>query len=137
MLLKVSKILLHVSLLCVLVVMTTTFFPFIGGKDYFFRFSVELALIFAVLWWAFEAAPGACMRRFREMSRKPLFIAVSAFMLAFLLASIFANDPNAAFWSNYERGEGGFQMLHYYIFFALLVLLFDKKEDWLRFFKVS
>jgi hypothetical protein len=137
MLLKASKVFLHISLLSVVIVMTSTFFPFIGGKDYFFRFSVELALVFAVLWWAFEAEDGALMRRFRNIVKKPLFIAVSAFVLAVLLASAFAYDPHAAFWSNYERGEGGFQMLHYYIFFTLLVFLFDKREDWRMFFKTA
>lgn len=135
MLLKLSKTLLHVSLFSVVVVLTSTFFPFIGGKDYFFRFAVELALIFFVLWWSFEAKSEEAWSRIKEVSGKPLFIAVSAFVLAVLLASIFAYDPNAAFWSNFERGEGAFQMLHYYVFFALLVVLFRNKEDWRWFFK--
>jgi len=134
---KVAKFFLYVAVLSVLIVMTSTFFPFIGGKDYFFRITIELALIFYILWIAFEAKAGEAADRFRAVAGRPIFIAVSAFMLAFLLASIFANDPNAAFWSNYERGEGGFQMLHYYGFFVLLVLLFERKEDWLRLFKVS
>ncbi len=135
MLLKFSKILLHVSLFSAVVVMTSTFFPFIGGKDYFFRFSVELALVFFILWWAFESNGDEAWHRIREACRKPLFVAVSAFVLAVLLASLFAYDPHAAFWSNYERGEGAFEMLHYYVFFSLLVVLFKKKEDWRLFFK--
>ncbi|MDO8536767.1 MAG: O-antigen ligase family protein [bacterium] len=137
MLLRVSKFLLHVSLFSVVIVLTTTFFPFIGGKDYFFRFAVELSLIFFILWWAFEAEEGESLRRLKEVFSKPLFIAVSVFVLTFFLASIFADDPRAAFWSNYERGEGGFQMLHYYAFFSLLVFLMEKKEDWRLFFKTS
>jgi O-antigen ligase len=137
MLLKISKLFLYVSLFCVVIVMTSTFFPFIGGKDYFFRFSVELALIFFLLWWAFEARAGEVYGRIRETIKHPLFIAVSIFVLVALLASFFAYDPHAAFWSNYERGEGAFQMLHYYVFFTLLVLLFDGEEEWRRLFKVS
>jgi O-antigen ligase len=137
MLLKISKFFLYVSVFCVLVVMTSTFFPFIGGKDYFFRFSVELALIFYILWWAFEAAEGEAWSRLKNALEKPLFVAVSVFVLIFLLACIFAYDSHGAFWSNYERGEGGFQMLHYYAFFVLLVLLFKTKDDWRLFFKVS
>lgn len=137
MFLKVSKIFLYISVLSVLVVMTSTFFPFIGGKYYFFRFSVELALIFFLFWWAFEAKKGELAAKFERVYKKPLFVAVSVFVLAFLLASIFANDPHAAFWSNYERGEGGFQMLHYYALFALAVMLFEKKEDWETMFAVS
>lgn len=134
---KVIKFLLYATTFSVLVVMTSSFFPFIGGKDFFFRTTIQLGLIFYLLWWGFEAKAGEAVARFREVARKPLFIAVSAFMLTFLFASIFAHDPNAAFWSNYERGEGGFQMLHYYAFFALLVLFFDKKDDWIKLFRIS
>ena len=137
MLLKISKFFLYASVFSVVIVMTSTFFPFIGGKDYFFRFSVELAAIFFILWLAFETKGGEVLNRLREVFGRPLFVAVSVFMLVVLLSTIFAYDPNAAFWSNYERGDGGFQMLHYYTFFVLLVLLLEKKEDWRLLFKIS
>ena len=137
MLLKISRIFVYVSVFSVLVVMTSTFFPFIGGKDYFFRFSVELSLLFFVLWWAIESGAGDVKARFRDISKKPVFIAVTLFVLAFMLATIFAYDPSAAFWSNYERGEGGFQLLHYYALFVILVMLFDREDDWRRLFKAS
>jgi len=137
MLLKASKFFLYASVFAVLVVMTSTFFPFIGGKDYFFRFSVELALIFFVLWWAFEAREGEARALFARVFASPIFVAVSLFVLIFLLATVFAHDPRSAFWSNYERGEGGFQMIHYYLFFALLALLFRKEEDWRWLFRAS
>lgn len=136
MLLKISKLFVYLSLLSVIVVLTSTFFPFIGGKDYFFRASIEAAVIFFVLWWAFGARDGEAAERFRKIVKRPLFIAVSVFVLVFLLASIFAYDPNGAFWSNYERGEGGFQMIHYYLFFVLLVFLFERKEEWRVFFQM-
>jgi O-antigen ligase len=137
MLLKLSKFFLYVSVFSVVVVMASSFFPFIGGKDYFFRFSIELALIFFVLWLAFQAKSGEARTRFGDIFRRPIFIAVSVFVLVFLLASIFAYDPHAAFWSNYERGEGGFQMIHYYAFFVLMVLLLETKDDWRKMFKAS
>ncbi len=132
MLLKFSKFFLYVSVFSVLIVMTSTFFPFIGGKMYFFRATIELSLIFLLFWWGFEAPDGHLWARCKEMFKKPLFAAVSVFALAFTLASIFAFDSHAAFWSNYERGEGGFQMLHFYAFFFLLVFLFRNKKDWER-----
>ena len=137
MFLKASKFFLHASVLAVLVVMTTTFFPFIGGKDYYFRFAIELALISFLLWWAFEADFGAVLRKVQGEFRRPVVIAVSLFVLVFILATIFAYDPHAAFWSNFERGDGGFQVLHYYVFFLLLVILFDTQKDWKTIFRVS
>ncbi len=137
MLLKFSKFFLYVSVFGVLIVMISTFFPFIGGKTYFFRTAIQLSIIFLLFWWAFEAPNGHLWARCKDMFKKPLFVAVSAFALAFLLATLFAFDSHAAFWSNYERGEGGFQMLHYYAFFFLLVFLFRDKKDWERLFWVS
>ncbi len=134
---RAAKFFLGTSLFSVAVVMTSMFFPFIGGKDYFFRISIELAAVFYLLWWAFEAKEGEAAAEIKEVWKKPIFLAASAFVLAFLLASFFAYDPAAAFWSNFERGEGAFQILHYYGLFLLSVLLFKKEEDWRRIFKVA
>ena len=137
MFLKLSKFFLYASVFSVVVVLSSTFFPFIGGKYYFFRTAIELALISLLLWWAFEARDGELEKRFAKILDKPIFLAVSAFALAFLLACVFADDSAAAFWSNYERGEGGFQMLHYYAFFVLLTVVFERREEWTRMFQVS
>jgi hypothetical protein len=137
MLLKLAKFFLYVSLFCVVVVLSGTFFPFIGGKYYFFRIFVELSLMFTLFWWAFKAPAGELKGRIMRFAKNPLFIAVTVFAAAFLLASLFAYDSHAAFWSNYERGEGGFQMLHYYAFFFLLLVLFTEDRDWMWGFRVS
>ncbi len=137
MLLKLSKFCLYTTLFSVVLVVVGTFFPYIGVKYFFFRATVSLSLIFFVLWWAFEAAPGEVRGSFKKISRHPLFIAVSAFALFYLLASLFAYDSHAAFWSNFERGEGGFQMIHYYLFFLLLSFTFKEKKEWQRLFRFS
>jgi O-antigen ligase len=133
----ITKWYLYLAVFSIVIVMDSIFFPFIGGKDYFFRFTVELALICLVLWWAFEARAGELKALFMANVKKPLFIAVSAFAGAVLLACLFAYDMHAAFWSNFERGEGGFQMLHYYIFFVLLVLFMQSEKDWKNIFRFS
>lgn len=134
---KIAKWYLYIAVFAVVIVMDSIFFPFIGGKDYFFRFAVELSLIALLLWWAFESRSGELKELYEKRMKKPLFIAVTIFAAVFLLACLFAIDAHAAFWSNYERGEGGFQMIHYWLFFALLVLLFDKEKDWERIFQFS
>ena len=127
----------YAALFSVLIVMSSTFFPFIGGKYYFFRTCVELGVIFLLLWWAFEARAGELEAKLKKIFREPLVVAVSLFACMFLLASLFAYDAHGAFWSNFERGEGGFQMLHYYAFFLLLVILFDKEDEWRYLMKLS
>jgi len=134
---KISKWYCYIAVFAVTIVMDSIFFPFIGGKDWFFRFAVELSLISFILWWAFEAKDGEAKKLIMSVVKSPLFIAVSTFVFMVTLASVFALDSHAAFWSNFERGEGAFQMLHYYGFFILLSLLFKKEEDWRNLFKFS
>lgn len=137
MLLKLSKFFIYASVFSVVIVLPQTFFPFIGGKYYFFRVSVEVSLAFFILYWAFAAPAGDVRRRLERVFEKPLSIAVSVFVLMVLLSTIFAYDSHAAFWSNYERGEGAFQMFHYYLFFFLLLALFESGRDWHLLFKCS
>ena len=135
--LEIAKYYCYIAIFAVIVVMDSIFFPFIGGKDWFFRFVIELGLMSVILWWAFEAKEGEVKELFKSIWKNPLFIAVSAFTTAILLSTIFAFDIHAAFWSNFERGEGAFQFLHYYIFFILLITLFKKLSDWRILFKLS
>jgi hypothetical protein len=134
---RITKWYLYASVFAVVVVVNSILFPFIGGKDYFFRFATELGLIAALLWWAFEAKANEAKQMIVAVFKRPIVKAATAFVVAAELASIFALDAHAAFWSNYERGEGGFEMLHYYIFFILLVLFFQHEEDWKNIFKFS
>lgn len=136
MFLTLSRLFLYLSLLSVVIVMTSIFFPFIGGKYAFFRICVELALACFLLWWAFQAKPQQ-LHGIRALARQPMVIAVTAFVFIFVLASLLAHDPISAFWSNYERGDGAFHMLHYYAFFVLLLLAFRTEQDWRRAFWVS
>jgi O-antigen ligase len=134
---RIAKWYLYISVFSIVIVMDSIFFPFIGGKDFFFRFVTELALSCMVLWWAFEAKKGDAKKRITALFRRPLVVATTVFVGVFELACVFAYDFHAAFWSNYERGEGGFQMLHYYLFFLLLVLIFTDEKDWKNLFRFS
>jgi O-antigen ligase len=137
MFLKISKYFLYASVFSVLIVLTGSFFPFIGGKYYFFRVLVEIALAFFLIHWAWEDRNGETEKRIKSFVKNPIFIAIAAFAFFFLLAAIFAHNPNAAFWSNFERGEGAFQMLHYFAFFFLLGAVLRTRDDWNWMFRWS
>lgn len=128
MLLKLAKFFLHASVFAVILVAPSNYFPFIGVKYYFFRWMIDLALVMTLFWWAFDR--GNLEARLKNAFRKPIVWAGTAFAVAYTLAAAFAYDAHAAFWSNFERQEGAFQMIHYYLFFLLLVLLFDQERDW-------
>ncbi len=134
---KIAKFFLYVSVFCVAIVSTTTLFPFIVGKYVWFRTSVDLALIAFLLALVFDPKENEHEKRLKQLFTSPLGISVSLFALAFLLASLLGWDPVNSFWSNFERGEGGLQILHLYTFFVLLVTLFRSMRDWIKLFVCS
>lgn len=129
---KTSKFFLIVAVLNVAIVTTSTLFPFIVGKYAWFRSTVDLALIFFLLGILFQPDAKAFEERAVKLFKTPLVIAVSIFVLMFLLACLFGINPSFSFWSNFERGEGGLQILHLYVFFLLLSILFREEKDWRR-----
>ncbi len=128
---KISKFFLFAVPLMIVIVTSSTLFPFIVGKYVYFRILINLAFIFFLLGiLSNQNGANEIIGRFKPLIKNPLVIAVSAFIFIFLLSGFFGVDPQSSFWSNFERGEGGLQLLHFYIFFALLALLFDKEKDW-------
>ncbi|MFH0806318.1 MAG: O-antigen ligase family protein [Candidatus Brennerbacteria bacterium] len=131
---KIARGFLYLSALYVALVTPSTLFPFIVGKYAWFRGSVDLALIAFALGLLFQDPHGEMWERLKRVFRKPLVIAVSVFTALFILAGFFGIDPVMSFWSNFERGEGGLQILHLFALFILTVLLFREERDWRKFF---
>lgn len=128
---SISRFFLFITPLTLVIVTKSTLFPFIVGKYVWFRTSVAVALIFFLLGVLFEAREGEeYFKRIIHVLKTPLGIAISAFVAMFLLAGMLGIRPSYSFWSNFERGEGGLQMLHLYVFFLLLGTLFTKESDW-------
>ncbi|MDP3725088.1 MAG: O-antigen ligase family protein [Nanoarchaeota archaeon] len=132
---SISKFFLFLTPFAIIIVTKSTLFPFIVGKYIWFRSSVALALIAFLCGLLFET------RGWEEYGKKiirvlktPLGITVTAFAGIFILAGFLGIRPSYSFWSNFERGEGGLQMLNLYILFLLLATLFQKESDWRKFF---
>lgn len=137
MLFKTSKFFLHTAVFAVVMVSTSTLFPFIVGKYVWFRAAVDLALIFFFAGLIFNPDGKHYIARLKELFRSPVVIAVTAFTVFFVLAGFFGVRPSFSFWSNFERGEGGIQILNLYAFFVLLITLFRDDKDWRKMFWLS
>src|SRR3989344_4867906 len=135
-LIKISKFLLYLAPFAVIIVTPSTLFPFIVGKYTFFKVIIELALIAFVLGWGLASNFKFQITNYKLL-KSPLVIAVTLFVAIFVLAGFTGVNPQASFWSNFERGEGGFLLLHFYGYFLLLLLLFQTAEDWKRLFRVA
>jgi O-antigen ligase len=105
------------------------YFPFITGKNLAFRLLVEIAF-FA---WIAIALKDPAYRL--SWKKSPLLIASSAFMVVLFFADIFGIDPYRSFWSNFERMEGFFGLIHTYLYFVVLLAMLHNKEDYARMFK--
>ncbi len=137
MFLKLSKFFIYLSLVSPLLITKSFLFPFITGKAIFFRTTVELALFLFLLAWVSQRGKIRIIPLDKNGKTSPIFIAVCIFTFLFLLSSALGVNPLNSFFSNYERGEGAFQMFHYFIFFFLLPVLFRNKKDWLNLLKFS
>lgn len=127
---KVSRFFLYLIPFSVAIVSKGTLFPFIVGKYAYLRSVSAIALIIFLLGLLLDEKADVYIKRLKSIFKNPLVIAVSAFVSAFVLAGFFGIDPDFSFWSNFERGEGGLQMLFLFSFFVLLGSLFTKKEHW-------
>lgn len=127
---KASKFLLYLVPFTIVIVLNTTLFPFIVGKYVLFRALVSLAFILFLLGLMLDQKADFYLQRFLRIMRFPLVIAVTIFVIAFMFSVFFGVDPAYSFWSTFERGEGGFQILALYVFFILLITLFKDKKDW-------
>ncbi|MBU2633559.1 hypothetical protein KJ751_03615, partial [Patescibacteria group bacterium] len=111
-----------------LIVVDFLFFPFITGKNFFFRIMVEILFFL----WVFVAVFD---KKYRP-KKSPLLIAISATFFILVLATFFGENIYRSFWSNYERMEGLVGQLHIFAYFLILTSIFRLKKDWKRFFGV-
>lgn len=105
-----------------LIVANTFFFPFITGKNFFFRIAVEILFFF----WVFVA----CFDKNYRPKKSPILIALLATLFFLTLATIFGANPYRSFWSNYERMEGLVGHIHLFIYFLVLTGTLRRKQDW-------
>ncbi len=128
---------MYLAPFAVAIVSLSTLFPFIVGKYVWFRTVIDLSLIFFLLGLLLRRDARQYGIRLIKWLKSPLAIAVGVFAAVFVLAGFFGIDPKFSFWSNFERGEGGLQMLHFYLFFILLGVLLKDEKDWRKFFLLS
>ncbi len=136
MLLKFSRLFIYASLVSVLFVNKSLFFPFITGKQIFFRLCIEGALACFLMYVISAVLSKDAVRAQHTLQTikrhlmHPVVICLGVFALALMISAVFSPTPGIAFWSNYERGDGAFQILHYVLFAILLKVLFTDHKKW-------
>ncbi|MBI5045406.1 MAG: O-antigen ligase family protein [Candidatus Niyogibacteria bacterium] len=108
------------------IVSSTMFFPYITGKNFAFRITVEILL---ALWVVL-----AIFKREYRPAISPILYAVTITVVVLALATMFGANPYRSFWSNYERMEGLLGHLHLFAYFLVLISVFKGAADWKKMF---
>jgi hypothetical protein len=104
----------------------STFFPYITGKNFAFRFLIEISFMAWVLLAFIEPA-------FRPR-KSIVFYSYSAFLVIIFIANVFGANPYFSFFGNFERMEGWFTHLHLFLYFTILYSVYKTESDWMRMF---
>lgn len=118
-LLQSIKILLYIILFVPAVVTYSTVYPFLHGKVFWIEIFAEILLgLYLIL---------ILINKNYLPRRTPLFWAVSAFISALLISTIFSVDRSISFWGDWSRMTGLVLYLHLFIFFIVFSSVI--KED--------
>ncbi len=112
--------------LSLLIVDPYVLFPFITTKALIFRSLVSIALVLGVIIVA---------KTDKVINYKnPLFISVTLFFIANILATFLGIDYFRSFWGNAERMEGLWSMFFYYLYFLLLTICFNINPSYKKYY---
>ena len=119
----------YASLLSVFLVFTNLLFPFITSKQISFNILIEILF---VIWATF-------LVKYPNYRPKWSYISFGlvAFFLALTLSSFTGVDFNLSFWGDIERMLGVFHLLHFLVFYFIIITVMRKWDDWKWFFIVS
>lgn len=133
---KAEKILLGTIKACLYLIMFTPllfsasfFFPMIFLKAYYARLIIEIVIVAYI--------PLAVMSpRFRPRANIVSWL-VLAFAVWVFVTAIAGVDFNFSFWGNYERMDGIFSWLHYWLLFLIAASVIKTQREWYSVFSAS
>jgi len=106
-----------------LYVSNSMYFPFITGKNFAFRALVEIAFA----GWIVLAF---CDRRYRPRFSWPAVWYKSFVVWMVIVDLFFAVNAHKAFWSNYERMDGGITLIHLWILLVVMGAVLSTENLW-------
>ncbi len=98
------------------------FFPFITGKNFAFRIIVEITF---VAWGLLMLVEAKYRPKFSW-----LLSSFALLIIVMFFANLFGQDPNTAFWSNFERMDGYITLIHVFLYTVVLGSVLTTKSQW-------
>lgn len=111
------------------IVTTSLFFPYITGKNFAFRFIVE---VISAAWLALALVSPAYRPR-----RSWILGSFALFVLVMAIADAQGVHPFKSFWSNFERMDGWVTLGHLMLLLAVSVSVLTTEKLWRRFWQTS
>ncbi|MEI7620763.1 MAG: O-antigen ligase family protein [Candidatus Falkowbacteria bacterium] len=127
--LAILKYGLYSSFLTFFFIFSDLLFPYITSKQISFNILMEVLAVFWVM----------LIMTYPEYRPKKSYLTwgILAYFFAVALSAIFGVDFNLSFWGNAERMLGLLHLLHFFLFYLILITVMRGKSDWDRFFDVS
>lgn len=128
---------IYLSFLSVFLVFKGLLFPYITSKQIYFNILIEILFIF---WIAFLVKYPE-WRPFGSAQGKPkkswITIGLLSFFVAIMLSCFTGVDFNLSFWGDIERMLGVFHLLHFLIFYFIIITVMRTRQDWRNLFLAS
>jgi len=105
------------------------FFPFITGKNFWFRIIVDVMFAAWVLLMLYDA-------KYRP-KWSWILGGFSVLLVVMFFANLFGVHPRTSFFSNFERMDGYVSLVHTFMYFVVLGSVMLTKELWKRLFMTS
>ena len=112
-----------------LLVAPSLIFPFVTGRNFFFRVVIDLMVILFVA--------GILKQRVRAVPTGPIAICLAGLVLWESFATLTGIDPFHSFFGNFERMGGLLGLLHVYLLAFLLAASIKEEKIWFCFFNVT
>lgn len=105
------------------------FFPYITGKNFWFRIIVDFTLVA----WMLLA--------FLDAKYRPRISGIvwsfGALLVVMFFANLFGEHPRSSFWSNFERMDGYVSLVHAFLYAFILGSVLKTKQQWRYLFYTS
>lgn len=105
------------------------FFPFITGKNFWFRIIVDV--VFAA--WVVLAL--------YEVKYRPKITGIvwsfGTLLIVMFFANLLGENPLSSFWSNFERMDGYVSLVHTFLYMLVLGSVLQTKQHWQRLLNTS
>ncbi len=110
-------------------VASSMFFPFITGKNFYFRIVAE---VMAAAWLGLAII----LPQYRPR-RNWILGCFAIFVLIMALADALGANPFKSFWSNFERMDGWVTLIHVFIYLTVVASVLNTENLWRRLFQLT